>query len=148
MICIRYEIINFSKQKGGMLPLQHLYQLAVPPPIVPAPSLWALLCLLWPHLAREMTDPKESKHSWSYVRKTLSPNILWIENKTQARESPTNSAAEVKVIYVWILKKTNENVFSRKPPSSFALFWVPVQIRILMWLLFSCALLSYVVTKN
>lgn len=32
MICIRYEIINFSKQKGGMLPLQHLYQLAVPPP--------------------------------------------------------------------------------------------------------------------
>lgn len=76
MICIRYEIINFSKQKGGMLPLQHLYQLAVPPPIVPAPSLWALLCLLWPHLAREMTDPKESKHSWSYVRKTLSPNIL------------------------------------------------------------------------
>lgn len=35
MICIIYEIINFSKQKGGMFPLQHLPQLAVHPPPLP-----------------------------------------------------------------------------------------------------------------
>lgn len=106
MICIIYEIINFSKQKGGMFLLQHLPQLAVHPP-TPAPLFPDCACSFPVGSAvsavaspGQRDDRPEGDQTFLFVsQENTFPKYIVKENKTKL-EKALLTAAEVKVIYV------------------------------------------------